>query len=752
MSGTEHGDSSYYGGSGGSAGLGAYCWKIVVPQATTNRCLNPQAGTTGNFAAVGGGGAAIARVTTSAKFGLYSYSVTTTGDNEGCSFTLGALPSGATVTMYAKGTLPPAWDWSLDNVNYHAPQAILSIDADWTLYGYSFGTGEAVGSTTLYVRQSGAGAGPYVFQIDGVQVENGTDWTTYCDGDQEGCDWNGVEHASTSTRGADTRAGGIVQDLKLDYGFGVADAVGWGAAQQSVTVGRYALLPGGELDNIKQESRRAVLAGDLRCSSTLSVNDRRQDLLSVLSPSSVPRGKAGYQPVRLWFICADVVKEIAAHYESGLDMDIKPDDVARERIAVRFVADDPTWREIGTSCSHSFTTTWHGGFKTFYLRRRDTGRWSQLANPAMTLDSTINTYAILHASDHKVYLGGQWENLGGIANADRIAYFDQVAWSFNAMGTGIGSGTVRVIREAPNGDIYVAGDFTDAGGVGAADYIARWDGSSWNAVGTPAPTNGSPIVYDMAFDRSGNLYVVGDFENFTGGATALDYIAMWNGSAWSAVGTPNPTGSGALFAVCVDSQNNVFIGGDFTDWTGVASDMDYWAKWDGSSWSAIFALNSWVRALWADPRNDDVYVGGNFTSANGVTNANYIFRYDGTEARSLSSGLDGTVYKIAGAPDGTIYLVGSLLSAGGVDVTRVALWNGASFAHVDIRKGSGLKLTVEVGQVDPIIERKYDLWVGDAATAAETAYFGGGWLDAVTNSGTEAVYPKFKVKRDGGQA
>jgi hypothetical protein len=746
MPGTTHGDSGYYGGSGGSAGLGGYCWKVVVPQATTNYCLNPGAETTGNYSVEGGGSAAISRSTSYRKFGLYSYLVVSGGDNQGASFTLGTLSNGATVTMFVQGTLPPAWDWSLDDTNYHEPQAILTIDDDWTLYGYSFGTGEAVGSTTLYVRQNGAGAGPYRFRLDGIQVEHGTDWTTFCDGDQDGCVWNGAEHGSSSSRTAETRAGGILKDFKIDYGFRVAETVGWGAAQQAVTVGRYATLPGGELDNIKLEPRRAVLAGPLVCSSTSSVNDRRQALLSVLSPASYARGSRGYQPVRLWYICADVVKEIAVHYESGLDMDIKPDNVAYENVAVRFVADDPNWYEIGNSARLLWDNA-NASFISFYGRLRSTGRWSPLGSPAITAaGGVISTNAILHASDQKVYLGGQWTELDGNANADRIAYYDPSAQTYSAMGAGIPNGAVRVIREAPNGDIYVAGEFTNAGGIGA-DYVAMWNGSSWSAVGAPAPTApGSPIIYDMAFDRSGNLYVVGNFVNFTGVASDMDYIAMWDGSSWTAVGAPAPGGSPAAYAVAIDSQDNVWVGGTFSDWGG-DTDADNWAKWDGSSWSAPWAMSGAVRALWIDPRNDDMYVGGSFTAANGVTGADNIFRYDGTEARAMSTGTNTAVWDVTGAPDGMIYIAGTFTSAGSVDVTYIARWNGASFVHMDIVKDTWV-MDIEIGQSDPTVERLYDVWIGDVASAAEAANYAG--TSDPTNDGTESVYPVFKTRRTGG--
>ena len=40
---------------------------------------------------------------------------------------------------------------------------------------------------------------------------------------------------------------------------------------------------------------------------------------------------------------------------------------------------------------------------------------------------------------------------------------------------------------APNGDLVVGGYFTEAGGQ-PADYVASWDGSSWSPLGTGSPS------------------------------------------------------------------------------------------------------------------------------------------------------------------------------------------------------------------------------------------------------------------------
>jgi hypothetical protein len=68
-------------------------------------------------------------------------------------------------------------------------------------------------------------------------------------------------------------------------------------------------------------------------------------------------------------------------------------------------------------------------------------------------------------------------------------------------------------------DIYVGGDFTSAGGVANTTYIARWDGSSWHALGDGL--NGSVYAFAViGYD----LYVGGAFTG-AGGNPLANHIA-----------------------------------------------------------------------------------------------------------------------------------------------------------------------------------------------------------------------------------
>ena len=131
------------------------------------------------------------------------------------------------------------------------------------------------------------------------------------------------------------------------------------------------------------------------------------------------------------------------------------------------------------------------------------------------------------------------------------------------------------------GDLYAGGDFTTAGGVNA-NCIAKWNGSSWSplgsGVGFPSGYSDHPSVHALAVSGS-DLYAGGFFT--TAGGVNANYIAKWNGSSWA------PLGSGmdhSVFSLAV-SGGDLYAGGVFAtsgdvNTTGIA-------KWNGSSWSPL---------------------------------------------------------------------------------------------------------------------------------------------------------------------
>jgi hypothetical protein len=252
-------------------------------------------------------------------------------------------------------------------------------------------------------------------------------------------------------------------------------------------------------------------------------------------------------------------------------------------------------------------------------------------------------------------------------------------------GTAPLNGTVTALL-ADGTDLYVGGAFTDAGGVTSADYVAKWNGTAWSGF---APLNGS--VYAIAY-AGGKLIVGGAFTDASGNANA-DFLAAWNGSAWEPFCTatgPGPAFNGNVFALQVIG-NKLYIGGGFQDGAGIAA-ADYLVACDLTTGAAnstadsiSHSLNGTVYALTADD-GGTLYAGGAFINVAGILAADHVAAYDGAwHAMGSGPGAGGAAVDSivrALASDGTNVYVGTdavdIAGIGAAD--HVVRWNGNAWS------------------------------------------------------------------------
>ncbi len=306
--------------------------------------------------------------------------------------------------------------------------------------------------------------------------------------------------------------------------------------------------------------------------------------------------------------------------------------------------------------------------------------------------------AVVADGGGNVYVGGSF-SLIGVTPASRIAKWDGSSWS--ALGTGMND---TVLALAVSGtDLYAGGVFTAAGGT-EAKYIAKWDGNAWSALGTGM----SGTVLALAVSGT-DLYAGGGF--YTAGDTEANSIAKWDGNAWSALGS----GINGFVTSLAVTGTDLYAGGEFDAAGGTAA--NHIAKWDGTTWSAMGSgMDGQVEALAAS--GTDVYAGGYFTTAGG-TEADYIAKWDGTTWSSLGSGMNGYVESLAvSGPD--LYAGGGFSDAGGTAAYYVAKWNGTAWSAL----ASGVDSNVRALAVSGT-----DVFAGGAFTGAglEQANFIAKW-------------------------
>jgi hypothetical protein len=178
---------------------------------------------------------------------------------------------------------------------------------------------------------------------------------------------------------------------------------------------------------------------------------------------------------------------------------------------------------------------------------------------------------------------------------------------------------------------------------------------------------------------------------------------MWDGFNWYNMGS-GVNANGTVNAIAI-SGNNVYVGGTFTNASGVSANRI--AMWDTANWYSLGTgsangLNGTVLAIAVN--GSDVYVGGTFTDA-GTLVVRGIAKWDGANWSGLGSGAtNGTsvaeVRALAFGGDGKLYCCGRFTNMSGISASSIARWDGAKweglgsgfFADSAIIRGTGLAI------------------------------------------------------------
>jgi hypothetical protein len=323
-----------------------------------------------------------------------------------------------------------------------------------------------------------------------------------------------------------------------------------------------------------------------------------------------------------------------------------------------------------------FTTI--GGVSANKIARWNGSAWSPLGSG---IDGGVYALAVDNASG-AVVAGGVFSTAGGSA-ANNIARWNGSAWS--PLGDGLGGSWPRVAALALSQDgtrLYAGGGFTSAGGV-SANSVAQWDGSTWSPMGS-----GLSDVSALAVDQAGALLAGGGFTS--AGGIIVNHIASWSGGQWSGLGGGNGV-DGVVSALAVNANSDVVAGGIGMSFAGATATNSI-ARWDGATWHPLGqGVVGDVDALAADPEGS-LYVGGEFTTAGGLSANNVAGWNAGWSA--LGSGTNGRVRALAVGPGAVLYAGGSFGSAGGAAANRIARWNGVSWSALGSGIGVGYHGTV----------------------------------------------------------
>ncbi len=249
------------------------------------------------------------------------------------------------------------------------------------------------------------------------------------------------------------------------------------------------------------------------------------------------------------------------------------------------------------------------------MARWNGATWLASAGSAPPLALTNRVYSMCEADvdgdgDLELVASGWLPSSTPVGSAPQVVAFDGTSW--NAVGgafltgaSGTFNGSVYRVARAAIGKrgetgLYATGGFTMVDGQPAAN-IARWNGSTWTALGAGLPggiglgANHAMVGVDIDDDGARELVAIGSF--VSEGTDVLNRAASWDGTSWSAVG-PRASSLGldgvssasVVFDHDGDGRASIIAGGRFS--LAGAIDARNMGAFDGTSWQAM--ANPWA--------------------------------------------------------------------------------------------------------------------------------------------------------------
>ena len=304
----------------------------------------------------------------------------------------------------------------------------------------------------------------------------------------------------------------------------------------------------------------------------------------------------------------------------------------------------------------------------------------------------------LQPSNNKLYVAGDFTQANGVPR-QRIARLNAdgtMDSSFSAPSTTMGAdAAVRAVLVQSDGRVVIGGFFTNINSF-VNPRITRLNQDGMLDSLFNAGSGADNPVYALA-----ETFIGGDRKILAGGS-----FATLGGATFHAVGrmnddgTPdtlfNPGGLGAsatVYAVAVQTDGKVIIGGDFTNYNGTAVGHVARLNANGTLDTSFTGTGANASVLAVAVQLDGkILIGGAFTSVNGTV-CNHIARLnsDGTLDTGFTPGVgaDDLVSAIALQADTRIVLGGQFMHCTGVNRSRITRLNPDGTLDPMINFGTG---------------------------------------------------------------
>lgn len=293
--------------------------------------------------------------------------------------------------------------------------------------------------------------------------------------------------------------------------------------------------------------------------------------------------------------------------------DVEPLDVGVDDGEVRVIAFMPDGDLI---VGGSFTDINTVAFNNVGRYDPDADAWTVMG-PDTGLDAAVNAAAV-HRNNDTVYLGGEFTESfsGSVTPLNQICEYSVFADDFSNMtganGNGVDALVDEMIMDLDGETLLFVGAFTQETGAAANTLkrVAIWDGSTYAQMGLDGSED---RVRYLSLAPNGHVYVCGDFTNI--GFNNVAKCAVWNRNDFFPLGDDlaGLTGGTSGFGVAANAKGLVLFAGDFTGATGVRTgfiDIGL-TSWDGTRFAMLDIRSDTFVALNAVEFNgDDFWIGG----------------------------------------------------------------------------------------------------------------------------------------------
>jgi hypothetical protein len=187
---------------------------------------------------------------------------------------------------------------------------------------------------------------------------------------------------------------------------------------------------------------------------------------------------------------------------------------------------------------------------------------------------------------------GTYSDKNGLFQRTLTEHWNGTAWNIvSSPNRGLSSPPVDVLVGVAcisASECWAAGSNDDQNGVGQT-LVERWDGTLWTIVDSPNPSGSSSFrtVTCASPAQPEECWAVG--ETVTGQQRAQTLIEEWDGSAWSIVSSPNSGNYNDLLGVTCASHGDCWAVGYYS---GATNNQTLTEHWNGISWAIVSSPNT----------------------------------------------------------------------------------------------------------------------------------------------------------------